>query len=63
MEELNELTIDDLKFIKESLQYTKHNFENYTKYPDQDYKQKRIAEAGEVLAKFNDLLKKRKSKV
>jgi len=51
------LTIEDLKFIKESLAYTKHNFENYTEYPSYEFKQQRLNKVAEVAAKVNELLK------
>lgn len=54
------LTIDDLIFIKESLAYTKHNFENYTGYPSYEYKQQRLNEVAAVAAKVDELIKSRR---
>ena len=43
--------------ILESLKYTKLKFEEYDKYPSCEYKQKRIDEVNELIAKIK-LLKK-----
>ena len=55
-----ELTMEDLLFIQESLKYTKDKFENYEKYPSYEYKQKRVDEAATVLGKVAGIIKKRK---
>ena len=46
-----ELNINDLKFILESLKYTRKNFEEYEKYPSSEYKQQRINEVNMVMGK------------
>jgi len=56
MKSIENLTPQDWAFIKESLQYTKIKFENYTQYPDQDFKNGRIADAVKVLAKVGDIV-------
>ena len=45
------LSADDIRFILESLNYTKKAFSEYTDYPSYEFKQKRIAEADAVIAK------------
>ena len=40
-----ELTVNDLDMIAESLSYTIRAFENYEYYPTDELKQRRIAEA------------------
>ncbi len=54
------LTQQDLKFILESLQYTKLKFEDYQKYPSHEYKQKRIKEVQGVMSKAKDILRETK---
>lgn len=51
------LTKEDLDFILTSLEYTKMNFENYQGYPSNEYKQMRINEVLEVMAKVRKLKK------
>lgn len=51
-----ELTKSDLSFILESLNYTKLHFEEYDKYPNNEFKQKRINDANEVIAKVKSLI-------
>jgi len=55
------LSVEDWAFIKESLQHTKKNFENYTRYPDQEFKAKRVADASLILTKVDSILKEMKS--
>jgi len=57
-----ELTIDDLKFIQESLKYTALKFEEYQKYPSYEYKQKRLEDVRVVAVKISDLIKSKKMK-
>jgi len=57
MENLNPLTLEDLSFIKESLEYTRLKFEDYQGYPSYEYKQKRVQEANEVLKRVSDIIK------
>ena len=52
-----QLTQQDLEFILESLKYTKLKFEDYQKYPSYEYKQGRIKEVQDVMAKVKDILK------
>ena len=56
MKSIENLTAQDWAFIKESLQYTKSKFESYTDYPDQEFKNGRIADATKVLVKVSDVL-------
>lgn len=57
MKNLEQLTLENLSFIKESLQYTKLKFEEYQGYPSYEYKQKRINEVNDVLNKVSDIIK------
>jgi len=52
-----ELNAEDLKFILESLNYTKLNFEGYDKYPSSEFKQNRIKQVDNVISKVKYLLK------
>lgn len=52
-----EITIEDLNFILESLGYTKLRFEEYKKYPNDEYKQKRIDYVIKLIAKVQALKK------
>jgi len=56
----NNLTLSELKFIKESLQYTILKFENYN-YPSPEYKTKRVNEAQTVLGKVSSLIEELKN--
>lgn len=51
----NILTLEDCDFILESLKYTRLNFEEYQKYPSYEYKQKRIGDVNDVIAKVREL--------
>jgi membrane-bound lytic murein transglycosylase MltF len=51
------LTKEDLQLIKESLQYTKLNFENYQNYPSHDFKNEQIKRVQDLLVKVSNLLK------
>lgn len=51
----HELTISDLNFILESLEYTRKNFEEYELYPSYEYKQKRIGNVNDVMEKVRTL--------
>ncbi|MGN6396678.1 MAG: hypothetical protein ACTHMI_14000 [Mucilaginibacter sp.] len=57
MKNLEQLTLEDLSFIKESLKYTKLKFEEYQDYPSYDFKQGRIEEAADVLNKVSEIIK------
>ena len=57
---MNDLSNEDLSFILESLEFTKHKFENYDKYPSVDYKQKRINEVTEIISKIKIIIKERR---
>lgn len=52
-----ELTKEDLKFIEESLLYTRKNFEEYQKYPSYEYKQERINQVNDVLNKVKQMMR------
>jgi 5-bromo-4-chloroindolyl phosphate hydrolysis protein len=49
-----ELTREELEFIEESLKYTRKNFEEYQKYPSYEFKQQRLKQVNDVLAKIRD---------
>jgi len=53
------LTVSDLNFILESLEHTRHKFENYPigekGYPSHEYKQNRIEDANAVISKVQKL--------
>ena len=51
----HELTISDLNFILESLEYTRKSFEEYKLYPSYEFKQKRIGEVNDVMDKVRTL--------
>lgn len=57
-----ELTIEDLKFIKEFLKYTALKFEEYQNYPSCEYKQKRIEDVRVVAVKIDNLIQEQKQK-
>jgi len=54
---MENLTKSDWEMISESLEYTKVKFEEYQKYPSQEFKQKRIDEVVKVIAKVKKLKK------
>lgn len=54
-----ELSIKDLNFILESLNYTRLNFEE-TKYPSSEFKRQRLGELEGVMSKVQNLLKELK---
>jgi len=47
----------DLDFILESLKYSRFKFEEYQRYPNQEYKQKRVQEATDAMHRVNALKK------
>ena len=47
-----ELTKKEIKIIIDSLEYTRHKFENYDKYPSYEYKQQRIDDVNSVIIKL-----------
>ncbi len=51
------MTLDknDIKVIIESLEHTRHKFENY-EYPSYEMKQERINEVNDVIAKVKEIL-------
>ena len=53
------LTPQDLEFILESLKYTKIKFEEYKDFPSFEFKQKRVKEVDDVIAKVKDFLKEK----
>ncbi len=58
---MNEITVNDLDLILDSLKYTKLKFEEYPigekGYPSYEYKQKRIQEVNDVVTKVRRLKK------
>lgn len=46
----------DIKFILESLEYTRLKFENYEQYPSYEFKQGRIKDVNDVIVKVRELL-------
>lgn len=50
-----ELTKEDLKFIEESLLYTRKRFEEYQSYPDYEFKQQRLKQVNDVLEKIREM--------
>lgn len=52
-----ELNLKDLKIIQESLEYTRIKFEEYDKYPSNEYKKQRISEVNSVLEKIRSMKK------
>lgn len=51
------LTKQDLKFILESLQYTKIKFETYNLYPSNEFKLQRIREVESLISKVQNIIK------
>ena len=51
------LSLEDLNIIKQSLMYTKLNFENYTKYPSLDLKKTQIDGVLSVIKKVDARIK------
>lgn len=54
---INKLTQEEISMIIESLNYTKLKFEDYDKYPSQEYKQKRIKEVNDLILKIKQIIK------
>lgn len=54
-----ELSIQELKFIKESLKYTIHKFENY-EHPSYELKCRQLDEAKSVQAKVSEMIQELK---
>lgn len=54
-----DLTSEDLNLILESLQYTRNTFEDYQKYPSNEFKVKRIEQVNEVISKIKKLKSER----
>ena len=50
-----DLNASDLDFILESLKYTRKAFEEYDRYPDYEFKQKRLAHVNDVMEKIRSL--------
>lgn len=53
----NQLSIQELEIILESLTYTKKTFEDYDKYPSYEFKIKRINEINDLISKVKSLKK------
>ncbi len=54
------ISLEELKLIRESLEYTIKAFEEYTKYPDYEFKQQKISEAKAVKNKISALIQEAK---
>lgn len=54
---MKHLTKEDFNIIMESLRYTKLKFEEYTGYPNTDFKAQRIAAVVEVMNKIKEEIK------
>ena len=52
---MEELTVEEIGLIKESLRYTQQSFENYQLYPSYEYKLQRINEVRELQAKLTKI--------
>jgi hypothetical protein len=52
-----QLSNTDLDVIIKSLSDSKHFMENYTKYPNADFKQEQIDRVSEVLSKVKEIRK------
>lgn len=52
-----QFTPKELEFILESLKYTKIKFEEYNNYLSREFKQKRVNEVDDVIAKVKTILK------
>ncbi|MFP9097761.1 hypothetical protein ACLI09_01800 [Flavobacterium sp. RHBU_24] len=53
---VTDLTNEDLKLIKESLEYTRLKFESYEKYPSVEFKNQRVNDVVEVIKKIDLLI-------
>ena len=51
---MENLTEADVKFILESLKYSKLRFEEYEGYPSEDFRKQRIDEVNKVIQKVKD---------
>lgn len=51
------LTPKDLEFILESLKYTKIKIEESNNYPSYEFKQQRVKEVDDLIAKVNAIFK------
>lgn len=58
---MDNLTLEDINFILESLKYTKLKFEEYQGYPSYEYKQGRIEDVNKVAAKVAAIKAKMKA--
>lgn len=56
------LSSKDVEMVLESLKYTKMKFEEYQGYPSYEFKQGRIKDVEEVIAKVSAIRKELKSK-
>jgi hypothetical protein len=54
---MDDLTLEDLKVIQESLKYTILKFEDYQGYPSEEYRQKRINDIKPVAHKISKLIR------
>lgn len=54
---LDKISIKDLELILESLKYSKIKFEEYDKYPSNEFKTQRINEINELILKIKSLKK------
>ena len=49
------LDLRDVELILESLKYTRQRFETYDSYPDEGFRQQRLAQVDEVVAKLREI--------
>jgi hypothetical protein len=54
------LNLEDLEVIEESLKYTIFKFQDYSEYPSEEYRQKRINDVRSVSIKIAELIKQLK---
>jgi hypothetical protein len=52
---MNPLTGEDYELIFQSLRYTKEKFQNYDKYPDEDFRRSQIAAVESAVAHLREL--------
>lgn len=50
------LSDEDWKMILDSLSYTRLKFEDYDKYPTEEYKRQRIQEVSDLISRIRKLL-------
>jgi hypothetical protein len=60
MEQPEELSLSDLDVIKESLNYSRKNIEEYQHHPSYEFKQEQLARINNVAAKVSNIIKAKK---